>query len=345
MLSFVMTTRNEGVAFQNSLEALAQVMQKGDRVIAIDTGSSDDTPQRLAAFSEDVACDVICLESSSLHSGRALALGLEYAQTPYVMLLGALDRLHKERTERLRQALKEVSPDLALVDSGWWYADASYALPRVDVAQIATLPAHGPVSVLYRLCPEPRRLVLARDVWRPQRMALAGEDTVHALYERVIEQGDRCLFLQEQAVLHPYTTTDPVPLLEALSARLTALPLGAQEAGLRAGMIWADDSVARTAADQGTVLIEALEALSKCLPRRLHWVMQAHDGPAGIVMRARKSGGQQGALLCFVQMALASQQQHNRLLVAQLERLQKERHAALPLPPYLQALYDRARGL
>lgn len=345
MLSFVMTTHNEGTAFKDTLEALANAMQSGDRVIALDAGSTDDTPVLLAAFSEVVGCDVMGLEGTVLHQGEALALGLELAQTPYVMLLDSADRVHPDWAERLRQRLSAATPDTAMVNSGWWYADPSRALARVDATRIKALPEQGPVSTLYGLCPEPRRLVLAREAWLPRSATLAAADTAHALYVSVLEQSDTCVFVQEPVVLHPHAPMDPAPLLTVLGARINALPREAQVAGLRAGMIWADDAVARTPADQGSALIAALEAFSKGLPRRLRGQLHTHDGPVGVLWKARKSGGQQGALLCFAQMALATQQQHNRSLLEALEQMQKERQAALPLPHYLQALYDRARGL
>lgn len=340
MLSFVMVTHNEGPEFKDRLEALAKVMERGDRIIALDRGSTDDTPRVLAAFSE-----VVGLESILLSQGEAFALGIGIARTNYVMLLGTQDRLNAQSLQKLRQNLEDAAPVLALINCGWWYGDPSQHIRRTDAARVQALPKQGDISLLYGLCPDPQRLVLAREAWVTHRAALAAAGGGHQLYTAVIERGEECLFVQNTVSLQPFVSRDPAPLIAALGVCIMDLPRSLQNISLRARLIWADDAVTYTHANQGAALLGALEAFSKSLPRRLRGLLYRHDGPAGALWRARRDGGQKEALLCFAQMALATQQRHNSLLIAQIEKLQKELQEVQPLPAHLQAIYDRMREL
>lgn len=344
MLSFVMVTHNEGTAFEKTLHALAQAMQRGDRVIAIDTGSTDGTLVRLARFSEGVGCDIISLDTNSFNASEALALGLERAQTAYVMLLDACDRVHPGWLWHLRNRLKSDAPDLAMINTVWGSGDLERATARVDASRLEEMPAVADTASLHRVCPEPRRMVLARETWHAHAALLATAPTVHALYTQIAKLGDSCAFVNAPIVQQHPSCVDPVPLLEALVTHIMSTPRGQQATALQDGLILADDVVARTSPDRAVELVTALEAFATRLPRWIRTTLVKHDGPAGVLWRARKQGGQQGALLWLAQKALAEQQQQNAHLTKQVEQLHAQLKLALPKPDYLRALYDRVRN-
>lgn len=339
-----MVTCNEGTAFEEALHAVAQAMQHGDHVIAIDTGSTDGTLERLARFGEGVGCDVIRLDKDTFTASEALALGLEMAQTAYVMLLDARDRVHPDLLWHLRNRLKSDQPDLAMINTVWWSGDPEHARPRVDAARMETLPAVVDVAALHRLCSEPRRMVFARETWRAHAALLAQAPTAHALYTQITKSGDRCAFVNAPVVQQHPRFVAPVRLLEALGTHITHMPRGQQAEALQDSLILADDVVARTSPDKAVELVTALEAFAARLSRWIRPGLVNHEGPAGALWRARRQEGRQGALLWMAHRALAEQQQQNARLSTQLEQLHQQLELALPRPDYLRALYDRVRN-
>lgn len=344
MLSFVMVTYNEGTAFEEALHALAQAMQRGDRVIAIDTGSTDGTLKRLVRFGEGVGCDVIQLDTDTLTVPEALALGLQVAQTAYVMLLDTRDRVHPGWLWHLRNRLKSDQPDLAMINTVWWSGDLERPYPRVDAARMEKLPPVVNVGALHRVCPEPRRMVLARETWHAHAALLARAPKAHVLYTQITKLADSCAFVNVPIIQQHPSFVAPMPLLEALGTHITSMPRGQQAAALKDGLILADDVVARTSPDRAPDLVTALEAFAARLPRWIRPTLLKHDGPAGALWRARKQDGRQGALLWLVRKALVEQQQQNAHLTKQVEQLHAQLEVALPKPDYLRTLYDRVRN-
>lgn len=348
-----MTTHNAGAALDGTLEALGRVMQHGDRLIAIDTGSTDGTLARLHAFSDVVGCDIIPLATPALHDGEALALaidsalnvGTDAARPPYLMVLGPRDRLVPDVVEQLRIRLKNEQPDLAVFNSGWWHGTALRSVDRLDAARAAALPAHVAQADLFRLCPDPRRCVVAREIWQNQCALLNAAKTPSALYRALIAQYDKLAFLGHAMVLHPQDPTDPTLMIQDAQAHVTSLPRAAQSAALRDVMIWVDEAAQRTSVECADVLIHQIETFARHMPRRLRKQLRTHNGPAGALFDAHWHSGKQGALLRFALTALAAQHHQNEALVADYTQLQQDLQTALPGPQYLRDLYDRVRDL
>jgi glycosyltransferase involved in cell wall biosynthesis len=344
MLSFVMVTHNDGAAFEEALHALAPALQRGDRLLAIDTGSTDGTLERLSRFGEGVGCDTIRLDTDTFTVSEALALGLLVAQTAYVMLLDTRDRVHPGWLWHLRNRLKSDQPDLAMINTVWWSGDLERAYSRVDAARMEKLPPLVDTTSLQRLCPEPRRMVLARAAWRAQAALLAQAPTAHALYTQITKLADSCAFVNAPIVHQHPSFVAPVPLLEALGTHITRMPRRQQANALQDRLILADDLVNRTPPDRAAELVTALETFAARLSRWIRPALGKHEGPAGALWRARKQEGRQGALLWLAHKALAEQQQQNAHLTKQVEQLHTQLEMALPKPDYLRALYDRVRN-
>lgn len=340
-----MTTQNAGAALEDTLRALGIAMKQGDRLIAIDTGSTDKTLTQLKTFGEVVGCDLIQLGNAALSDGEALALALDMAQTPYLMLLGPQDRLNQNVVQQLRKRLKLEQPELAMFNSGWWHGDPTRAVDRIDAARASGLPPLVSAVNLYGLCPDPRRCVISRDIWKDHCEMLINANTPVALYTALIAECDNIPFMNAKMVLHPQDLVDPTPLLITAATHITALPRAAQPAALRDLMIWIDDAVVRTPTEAADVLIRGLEAFSGRLPRGRRKQLRNHDGPAGALFEAHWRSGREGALLRFVLGTLVEQQRQNEALIADYTRLKRNLQAALPGAQYLRDLYDRARDL
>lgn len=341
MLSFAMATRNEGRALDDTLRMLGATMAPEDHLIAIDAGSTDRTVARLMEFAERAPCTVLQLDTPEIRLAQALLLALDSAQTAYVMWLGPRDHLRPEALSDLRQCLEVTAPDLAVTDSGWWYATPDRVWPRADAARAATLPPDAAKSTLLALCPDPRRLVIARRAEPHLRPILNDATSDPTLYAALVAAATRPAFVAAPVMLHALDSTDPAPQLEALRQHLPA----DSQAALHMITVWSDDAVLRTAPDQAEALCAQLLAVWQALPPALQDAPCTHNGPSAALFAALRAGGIRDAMLHFALSALARQQQQSAHLAAENTQLRHEVQAALPGPDYLRRLYDRARNI
>lgn len=336
-----MVTRDEGRALDETLRHLQAVMAPTDHLVAIDAGSTDRTATRLMEFAERAPCTVVRLDTDTVSRADALMLALDADQSDYVMWLGAHGRLRPQTLPALRHGLQNAAPDLAVVNSGWWFAAPDPVWPRADGARAARLPGNAPAEALLGLCPDPRRVVIARAAQarlRP-RLRQAGSDP--ALYTALVSSVPHPVFLSDMILLHPQDTADPAPQLTAL---VRYLPTD-DAAALTMITTWSDDAILRTAPAQAQALCTALHAVWEAVPAALRDPVQAHDGPSGALFCALHQSGVRDAMLSFALAALARQQQQSAHLAAAYMHLEGAVQAALPGPDYLRRLYDRARNI
>ena len=341
MLSFVMVTRNEGRALDDTLQGLQAVMEPADHLVAIDVGSTDRTANRLMEFAERASCTIIRLDAEKVSLAEALMLALGADQSDYVMWLGPCDHLRPQALSELRQSLRSASPDVAIVNSGWWFATPDLVWPRADEPRAAALPQDAAAAALLALCPDPRRLVIARAAQTRLRPLLAEARSDPALYTALVSAAPHLVFLSAVVVLHPHDTVDPATHLKALAQHLPADDASA----LPMITVWSDDAVLRTAPELAQALCSELHAVWRATPKSLQDMLKAHTGPSGALFSALDQSGLQDAMVHFALSALARQQQQTVHLAAAYAHLQQSVRAALPGPDYLQRLYDRARNI
>ena len=136
-VSVVMSCYNAGQWLQPAVEsALAQSFEDLE-LILIDDGSTDETPQILAAMREsDRRIVVLTRENSGL--ARSLNAGIRRAQGSWIARLDADDLCEPERIERQMRYLRNY-PDVVLLGSGFTEIDA-----RGDAVKEQRYPAgHG----------------------------------------------------------------------------------------------------------------------------------------------------------------------------------------------------------
>lgn len=341
MLSFAMVTRNEGRALDDTLRMLGATMAPEDHLIAIDAGSADRTAARLMEFAERAPCTVLQLDTPEIRLAQALLLALDAAQTAYVMWLGPRDHLRPEALTDLRQCLEMTAPDLAVTDSGWWYASPDRVWPRADAAQTATLPPDASGATLLGLCPDPRRLVIARAAGPHLRPILNDATRDPDLYAALVTAATAPAFVAAPVVLHALDSTDPAPQLEALRQHLPA----DTRTALHMVTAWSDDAVLRSAPDQAEALCAQLDVVWQALPPALQDALGTQSGPSAALFAALRAGGVRDAMLHFALSALTRQQQQSAHLAAEYAHLRHVVQAALPGPDYLRRLYDRARNI
>lgn len=345
MLSFVLTTRNAGRALDETLRMLGDVMQAGDHLIAIDTGSTDKTIARLIDFSERAACDIIRLETPQVSALEAFFLALEANRTPYLMLIGVHDQLRLDDLMDLRARIEEATPDLAVINSGWWYADPYRPWPRVDAPQAVALPSAPSTDALLALCPDPRRLVISHTGLARLRATADRPIRAAALYSALVSNARTPLFFNAPAVLHAKTHADPVPQLDMLIRQMRGRATRGRVETEGQITTWADDAVLRTSPAHAGRLCAQLGVLLKALPRATRRHVCAHAGPSGPLFDAMRRRQPREAMLHFALTCLTTQHEQTDHLATEYAHLQISVQTALPGPDYLRRLYDRARNL
>lgn len=342
MLSFVMVTQDEGADLDAGLRALDAVMTPDDRLIAVDTGSTDHSVARLEAF--DARCHLVRLDAGALGWAEAMRLALDLAQTPYLMALQPRDRLCPGPLSALRDYLAASAPDLAVLETGWWLCDPDHPMPRSDTALAMALPAPADPAALQGLCPDPRRLVLSSARWRDRREALGADKTAVSLYAEVLAQAGSAHFQPGPVLLHPPAPADPVALLRDVAQEMAALPAAARAARLDARLVWLDEVVMRTPPEAGAALLDAFAGVLRGLARPLRRRLRAADGPAGMIAAALHRRGRAEALATLALLAAQENRRRTEHLATDYARLRGDLDLALPGPDYLRALYARLRG-
>ncbi|MFT4742042.1 MAG: hypothetical protein ACI91Z_000013 [Yoonia sp.] len=346
MIGLVLITRNEGPQLDEALAQLVHIHTDGIPIVVIDLGSTDDTVARLKSFSRHRPFEVVSLDASALTQLDALRIGADLTRAPYVMTLGAQDRLLPAGFEALKVMLgdAEIAPDLIVLNSGFWFADPSHPILRADHTAAASLsPAASPYDLL-GLCPDPRRLVLSRDA-----VVLSNDAdtqlTGGELYAACVSKSTQPMFCRALTLLHPSGRTDVAPQLWQLLADLKASSRRARMTLLDRVLIWSDDAVLNCAPEQAPQLCAALRGIARILPRVAYHKAITHTGPSGALFGALKSRSDASALSVFALAALARQQRDVDRLVRHNGDLMITLKSALPSPKELRRLYDRARVL
>lgn len=345
MLSFAMVTRNEGCALDGTLQALHAAMSPGDHLVAIDAGSTDGTVARLADFAERAPATIFQLDVQEVSRTEAMILALDADRSDYVMWLGPRDQPQSQALSDLRAGLKATSPDLAVVNSGWWDANPDHGLDRTDAHVAATLSRNASGAALLQLCPDPRRLVMARTAQAHLRPLLSGTTGDAALYAALVGAASRPAFIGARAVLHVQDWADPSPQLGTLVRLLQSDRVTDDAVTLGMIRVWVDDAILRTPADRAAALCAQLQAVWQAVPSGLQDPLETHEGPSGTLFAALHRAGVQDAMLHFALSKLARQQERMAHLAAEYTHLRHSVQTALPGPDYLRRLYDRARNI
>lgn len=338
-----MVTHNEGADLDPALHALGAAMTPADRLIVFDTGSTDRTVARLRAFG--APCHLVQLEVDVLDWGDAMRLALDLAKTPYLMAIGCRDRLCPDPLAELQGRLAAETPDLAVLETGWWLCYPDHPFPRTDATRSETLNATPKAEALQRLCPDPRRLVLSREVWQAQGAILAAPGSEGTLYATLLARAGTAIFQPGPVLLHQPAPLDSVAVLRDVGREIANLSAAARAARLDARLVWLDEAVLRAPPETGPALMAALSVLVRGLARPLRRHLREAEGPCGQLARAEHRGGRAEALATLALLAAHEDRTRTERLTADYARMRRDFDLALPGPDYLRALYERIRGL
>ena len=223
MLTFVMATENEGPDLDLTLGALVQAKGPEDALLVFHAGD-DRTLARLQTFAAGHSAQIIRTDSPVGTRGDLLRLALEMAETDYTMVLAPRDRLQPEAFRALRRTLQQETPDLCLIRSAWWLADADHPLPRSDSALLEALPQWPSVSDCASLLPDPRRLIFRTADWLARLATWPPSADDRAFYECALTQSTKLMAAPAPVLLHLYAPTNPAPALLSFTEDLAARP-------------------------------------------------------------------------------------------------------------------------
>ena len=344
MLTFAMATRDEGPELELALRALAQVSGPGDSLLVFHAGD-DRNLTRLQGFAAEYPTRIIQTDSPVGGHRDLLRLALEMAETDYTLVLSPSDRLQPEALETLRKTLAQATPDLCLLHSAWWLADASAPLPRSDSAVFGTLPAEPTAPDCSDLLPDPRRLVYRTDHWLARLATWPAEPDARSFYKRVLADSATLSVMRTPTLLHAFTPTDPTPVLRGVTNDLSERTKGERTACLAGWLPTLDEALTLCPPGQSAALLGALPGITALLPRQLRQGMARQPGPFARLLEAQITEGPLGAK-ATLSLQLSQQQQHRSdLLAAAYGRLRADLDLALPGPAYLHDLYTRLRAL
>lgn len=105
-ISIILPTRNASATLADAVESILEQTCPHWELIAINDGSTDDTPALLNAFaSRDPRIQV--LHTDGMGIARALSYGLEHASAPFIARMDADDFCHCERLEKQLSFLQQ----------------------------------------------------------------------------------------------------------------------------------------------------------------------------------------------------------------------------------------------
>ncbi|MDH4541714.1 hypothetical protein [Sulfitobacter faviae] len=163
MLTFVMTTENEGPDLDLTLDALVQAKGPEDALLVFHAGD-DSTFARLQTFAATHSAHIIRTDSPVGNRSDLLRLALEMAETDYTMALAPTDRLQPEAFRALRRTLQQETPIFAyFIVLGGSLMPTTPA--RSDSALLEALPQRPSISDCANLLPDPRRLIFRTADW------------------------------------------------------------------------------------------------------------------------------------------------------------------------------------
>lgn len=96
MVDILLPCRNAAHSLSACLKSIATQKDVSWHLVAVDDGSTDETPSILASFAHEHPATTL-LSSKKRGLVEALNLGLKHARTPYVARMDADDRMHPQR--------------------------------------------------------------------------------------------------------------------------------------------------------------------------------------------------------------------------------------------------------
>lgn len=344
MLTYLLATRNEGPDLDLFLRALARAKGSEDRLLVFHTGDRQ-TLRRLQTFAEHNPTRIIQIDTPVDHLGDLLQLGLKMVDTAYTFALTPTDRLQGDAIKAVRAHLREAAPDLCLVNSAWWLADAEHPLPRNDSALFEALPIKPDADACVGLLPDPRRLIFRTADWADRAANWPTGLDGKALYERALADSTDLICRTAPALLHLCTAVDPGPALLACTNALAACPKGARAACLAEWGPLLDEHLALCPPAEARTILNALPGIITLLPRQVRRTLDSQPGPIARLLATRLKDGDLGAKAELSLLLATQQQRRTDTLAAAYGRLRQDLDLALPGPDYLHALYTRLRGL
>lgn len=343
MLTFAMATREEGPDFELSLAALAQASGPSDRLLVFHFGD-DQTLSRLQRFSERHPARIIQTDSPIEEPIDLLRLALAMAETAYTLILSPTDRLQPDALESLRITLELAAPDLCLLHSAWWLADAKYPLPRSDSAAFEKLPLRPSPEECSDLLPDPRRLLFRTRDWRERFNSRPLPDQQRDFYETILSDSAELLVARSAVLLHLHTPKDPTPTLQDFCFALSNLPKSERATGLDAWSKVLDEALTLCPPEKANSLLRTLPKITALLPRSARKKIAHRTGVFAHLLAAQITEGSIGAKVALSLQLSEQQQRRSNVLAASYGRLRADLDLALPGPEYLQALYTRIRA-
>lgn len=344
MLTFAMATENEGPDLDLALRALAEAKGPEDALVVFHTGD-DRTLARLQTFAAHHTAQIIRTDGPIGDRADLLRLALEMAETNYTMVLAPTDRLHPDAFSALRKIVTQENPDLCLVHSAWWLADADHPLPRSDSALFETLPLRPTATDCAYLLPDPRRLIFRTADWRARLATWPPAEDDRAFYERALAQSTELMAAPAPVLLHLYVPANPAPALLGFARALAARPKAERTACLVEWMPFLDESLTLCPPDETSAVLGTLPDIITELPRPFRWNMARLPGAFARLLEAQITEGRVGAKAELSLQISAQQQRRTDILASAYGRLRQDLDLALPGPDYLRNLYTRLRGL
>lgn len=155
----VATVLNEAASIDRLMESLAAQTRQPDEVIVVDGGSSDETPERLAAWRERLPLQVVLLPGANIAQGRNAAISL--ATKGVVAVTDAGVWLSERWLEALLAPFE--SPHPPDVVAGFFRADPHTAFELAMGATVLPLEAEIEPE---RFLPSSRSVAFTREAWK-----------------------------------------------------------------------------------------------------------------------------------------------------------------------------------
>jgi len=344
MLTFVMTTGDEGPDLDLTLRALAHAKGPEDVLLVFHTGD-DRTLARLQTFAAEHPTKIIRTDNPVGERGDLLRVALEMVETDYTMVLTPTDRLQPDAFRALRKTLQQETPDLCLIGSAWWLADADHPLPRSDNALLEAMPQRPTATNYLSLLPDPRRLVFRTVEWLARLATWPPSANDKDFYERALTQSTELMAAPAPVLLHLYAPSNPAPALLSFTEDLAGRPKSERAACLAEWVPFLDEQLTLCPPAETSLILNALPNIVDHLPRSLKRNMSQQPSAFACLLDAQIKDGSSGAKAELSLQISAQQQYRTDILASAYGRLRQDLDLALPGPDYLRSLYTRLRGL
>lgn len=353
-LSFILPLRDASPSLWRLCLSLAAVTAPGDRIVAVDGGSRDKTPQLLRRFATEigwgpeVGFELIALEEPGMSLAALAEIGRDRAMGSWCLEIHADDLVLASGIAALREVLSGQENGIVLANHAWMLAGPASPLPCPDADrwpdQGSDISARATAQRLY---PDPQRVICRSGgpVARVLASDLGPSERYDAALEDVPNDEAEIGFCTAPVRLAPLPPDTDLVSLTAMQGILQQLPANAASEIFEPHLLRAGDALIRLSPGQAEPWLEQAQTGLAALPRRLRKAICAHDSPAGRLLGILQKEGRSAARTSLSLILAETQRQQADALRDEVAQLRADLDIALPGADYLERMRARARRI